>query len=251
MPHQANPGLALSPCSDNGSGAANNPLNEAMVSSEELSGGLLFSSLSEQQLQRVASHASSITRTTGVRLFAQGEPANRFYLLLQGQIKLFRLSPEGNEKIIEIITPPNSFGEALMFLDRPCYPVGAQALVDSRLIAIDSADFTDMLRNSSESCLSLLGVLSQRLHGLIGEIDQLTLHSAACRVAAYLHQQSNDQYREFELSMSKGVLASRLSVTPETLSRILKQLSASGIIKVSGRRVEVLDAAELKEAAST
>lgn len=221
-----------------------------MVSVEDLQAGLLFSSLSERQLQRVASHAHIVKRDTGSLLFEQREPAKRFYLVLQGQIKLFRLSPEGNEKVIEIITPPGTFGEALMFLESPYYPVGAQALRDSRLIAIDSADFSDMLRGSAESCFALLGNLSQRLHGLVREIDHLTLSSASCRVAGYLHDLAGTHHREIELSMSKGVLASLLSVTPETFSRILKQLSACGIIKVSGKRVEILDAGALEEAAN-
>ena len=221
-----------------------------MVSVEDLKTGLLFSRLDGQQLQRVANRASMIKRASGTLLFEQHEPAKRFYLLLQGQIKLFRLSPDGNEKVIEIITPPGTFAEALMFLESPYYPVNAQALRDSRLIAIDANDYLDMLRGSAETCLALLGDLSQRLHGLVREIDHLTLHSASCRVAGYLREQAGNHRREIELSMSKGVLASLLSVTPETFSRILKQLSARGIIKVSGKRVEILDSDALQDVAS-
>ena len=222
-----------------------------MVSTEDLKSGLLFASLDEQQLQRVAKRAVLLKRNSGTLLFEQREPAKRFYLLLEGQIKLFRLSPDGNEKVIEIITPPGTFAEALMFLESPYYPVNAQALRDSRLIAIDAPDYLDMLRGSAETCLALLGDLSQRLHGLVREIDHLTLQSASCRVAAYLHEQAGDHHREIQLSMSKGVLASLLSVTPETFSRILKQLSAKGIIKVSGKRVEILDADALEGAANS
>jgi len=221
-----------------------------MVSIDDLKPGLLFSSLSEQQLQRVADCGCVVTLDAGSMLFEPHQPAKSFYLLRQGQIKLFRLSPDGNEKVIEIVTPPGTFAEALMFLDVDYYPVGAQALSDCRLIAVNAADFADMLRGSAESCFALLGDLSQRLHGLVREIDHLTLHSASCRVASYLHQQAGDHHREIELTMSKGVLASRLSVTPETFSRILKQLSASGIIKVNGRRVEILDADALEQATS-
>jgi CRP-like cAMP-binding protein len=221
-----------------------------MVSIDDLKRGLLFTRLTDAQLQRVAAHACLVKREAGTLLFEQQEPAKRFYLLLEGQIKLFRLSPDGQEKVIEIITPPHAFAEALMFLEHPHYPLGAQVLRDSRLIAIDSADFSAMLRDSAETCLVLLADLSQRLHGLVREIDHLTLHSATSRVADYLNQQVREDRREFELTMSKGVLASLLSVTPETFSRILKQFTSKSIIKVSGRRVEVLDKAALEEAAN-
>ncbi|MGQ9659954.1 MAG: Crp/Fnr family transcriptional regulator [Thermochromatium sp.] len=109
-------------------------------------------------------------------LFSQGDPASRFYLLLSGQMRLFRLSPEGAEKVIEIVSPGQTFAEALMFLNAPRYPVCAAALADSELIAIDSSDFAAMLRESVDTCFVLLGALSQRLRGLIGEIDALAAY---------------------------------------------------------------------------
>ena len=216
---------------------------------EQLKTGLLFANLDDEQLSRVAQHAARVRLAEGESLFEQGDPADRFYLVIRGQIKLFRLSPAGNEKVIEIVTPGSTFAEALMFLERPRYPVGAQALTAAEVISIDAHDFATMLKGSVETCFLLLGDMSQRLRGLVREIDELSLHSATCRVAAYLVQQAPEGSQTFDLTIAKQVLASRLSVKPETLSRIIKNLSDAGIISVLGSRITIHDWQALQQAA--
>lgn len=207
---------------------------------DELRRGTLLSHLEAEQLERVSRHAARVTLDAEQLLFSQGDPATRFYLLLKGQIQLFRLSPEGAEKVIEIVNPGQTFAEALMFLNTPRYPVCASALCSSELIALDAIDFASMLRESVATCFLLLGVLSQRLRGLIGEIDDLTLHSATSRVARYLVAKMPPGRKTLELDVRKAVLASRLSVQPETFSRVIKALSTSGIIRMQGNLVTVL-----------
>ena len=215
----------------------------------DLQKGSMFARLSDDQLERVARHAVRSRLAEGEMLFRQGDPAQRFYLLLRGQIKLFRLGPSGNEKVIEIVTPLSTFAEALMFLDRPTYPVGAQAMQPAEVISIDAADFAQMLRGSVETCFLLMGDMSQRLRGLIREIDDLSLSSATCRVAGYLLSHANADGAPFDLQVPKQTLASRLSVQPETFSRIVRQLSNQGILTVHGSRVEIKDYARLQQIA--
>jgi CRP-like cAMP-binding protein len=126
-----------------------------------------------------------------------------------------------------------------MFLDRPHYPVGGQALSDAELISVDAHDFAAMLRGSVDTCFLLLGDMSQRLRGLLREIDDLSLHSATCRVAGYILAQAPEGTSEFELSVPKQILASRLSVKPETFSRIIRNLTELGYIKMDGTRVRI------------
>ena len=212
----------------------------------DLQKGLMFARLTEAQLDRVAQHAVRIHLDEGEILFQQSDPAERFYLLLRGQVKLFRLGPSGNEKVIEIVTPLSTFAEALMFLDRPTYPVGAQAMQAAEVISIDAADFARMLRESVETCFLLMGDMSQRLRGLIREIDDLSLSSATCRVAGYLLTQAGSGGGTFDLKVPKQTLASRLSVQPETFSRIIRQLRNQGILTVQGSRIEISDYDRLK-----
>lgn len=216
---------------------------------EELRCGLLFGRLSDAQLDRVIRRAKKISLKEGDSLFEQGDSAERFYMVLSGHIKLFRLAPDGNEKVIEVVDPGRTFAEALMFLEQPRYPVGAQALGKAVVISIDARDFLDMLRNSVDLCLMLLGDMSFRLRGLIREIDDLSLHSATCRVAAYLLLHAPADKDEYELEIPKHVLASRLSVKPETFSRIIKGLKAQGVVELHGSRVAIIDRDALESAA--
>ena len=218
--------------------------------STDLKKSFMFAGLTDKQLERVARHAVRIHLAEGEMLFQQNDRAERFYMLLRGQIKLFRLGPSGNEKVIEIVTPCSTFAEALMFLDRPAYPVGAQAIQPADIISIDAADFARMLRESVDTCFMLLGDMSQRLRGLIREIDDLSLSSATCRVAGYLLSKSEPEGRIFDLEVPKQTLASRLSVQPETFSRIVRQLSDQGILAVHGSRVEISDRDRLRQIAN-
>jgi len=216
------------------------PDNERPIA-DALRRTLLFSRLSDAQLARVARGAVRVHLDEHEGLFEQGEPALRFYVVLSGQIKLYRLSPGGAEKIIEIVTPGHSFAEALMFMDYPVYPVSASALQPTRLVSIDAREFKDLLRESLDTCFLIMGDMSQRLRGLVKEIDDLTLHSATCRVAGYLVNASRESGGALSLKLPKQVLASRLSVTPETFSRILRKLTDRGLIEVERDVVHITD----------
>ncbi|MFB1489200.1 MULTISPECIES: Crp/Fnr family transcriptional regulator [unclassified Thiocapsa] len=216
---------------------------------EELKTAPLLAGLSTEQLERVSRHAVRVVLGAEQILFSQGDPAERFYLVLAGQIQLYRLSPSGAEKVIELVSPGQTFAEALMFLNAPRYPVCAGALAPTELISLDARDFAQMLRESVETCFLMLGSLSQRLRGLIGEIDNLTMHSASSRVARYLLAKIPPDRRMIKLDVRKGVLASRLSIQPETFSRVVKDLGAQGVIDVHGAQVTILDRDALGEIA--
>lgn len=218
---------------------------------EDLKKGMLFERLSEKQLQRIAQRAHRLFLQAGESLFQQGDAADRFYLVLKGQIKLYRLSPAGDEKVIEVVKPGSTFAEALMFFDHPRYPVGAESLREAEVISIDARDFASMLRESVETCFLMMGGMSQRLRGLIREIDDISLHSAACRVAGYLLTHSPENGGPFKLEIPKQTLASRLSVKAETFSRIIKQLNEQNILEVHGSTVHIRDRDALETLADT
>jgi len=200
----------------------------------------LFSSLSDSQLERVCNQSKTKNLQQGEQLFSQGDKVNYFYLILSGKMKLFRISPDGQEKIFEIIPAGGLFGEALMFLDHVDYPVCSSALSETTVIGIDAWDFKRMLSESVDTCLFLLADMSRRLHQQINEIDALTLHNGTCRVASYLVNVSPDQ-DNYELDDAKLVIASRLSVTPETLSRIMKNFREQKILSINGKKITILN----------
>jgi|PlaIllAssembly_1097288.scaffolds.fasta_scaffold107588_1 CRP-like cAMP-binding protein len=209
-----------------------------------------FARLSPAQLSQVASRARLVRLATDEILFSQGGHADCFFYLVSGQLKLYRLSPEGQEKIIEVIEPGTTFAETRVFLENPRYHLTCSALADSEVIGIDSRNFRAVLRESPDTCLLMLGELSQRLDGLINQIDQLTLQNATTRVAGYVLSRLPRGASQYLLRISKGVLASRVSVRAETLSRILRQLSHDGIVSVDSHgRVYVHDLEKLRKAA--
>jgi CRP-like cAMP-binding protein len=201
----------------------------------------LFSELTEAQLDRVRRHSHLIDMVEGESLFFQGDEAVSFYLVLSGRIKLYRVSPDGKEKVVEILESGATFAEALMFIDQPHYPVTATALSPSRVIGINSKDFKSMLRESIDTCFLLMGSMCFRLRGLISEIDALSLDTGTVRTISYLLQQAPPDRDSFELQVAKSVIASRLSVKPETFSRILKNLQERKIVSIEGRNVVIHD----------
>lgn len=220
----------------------------------ELREAFLFSQLDEGQLERVRKMSAEIQLQDNEALFEAGDEAKRFFLVQEGQIKLSRLSLNGNEKVIEVVTAGHTFAEALMFSDKPSYPVRASSIGKTRLIAVDSRGFLDLLRESTDTCFRVMGDMSMRLRRMIKEIDDLTLQSATGRVAGYLCGKSmfNGQARvAFDLATPKGVLASRLSVKPETFSRILHNFTDQGLVKVKGGHIEILDVDGLRKHAES
>ncbi|HYE37157.1 Crp/Fnr family transcriptional regulator [Methylocaldum sp.] len=210
---------------------------------------LLFAELEEPQLTQVIAAASVVRLEPGDELFSHGQRANRFFILETGAIQLSRLSAAGEEKVIELIQPRQSFAEAVMFMEGNLYPVSARAIVPSELWGFDMKMFRTVLQTSPAVCFRLLGRMSQRLHQLLQEIDELTLQNATMRVAQHLLRSAPDRNcasYAVQWETPKQVLASRLSVRPETFSRILQQLVQAGMIQVHGKTVEVLDATRLR-----
>lgn len=209
-----------------------------------------FSVLDEAQFHRVLESTRTVRLGENERLFDHGQPAERFYLVIRGQIKLFRVSEEGNEKIIEIIRPGQLFAEAVMFMLRQRYPVHATALSPTLLYSFDNGTFLDLLRSSNTLCLTLLGMLSMRLHYHVNEIDKLTLQNATLRVVGYLLEQLPDPRAGaavIELAAPKHSIASRLSITPETLSRILNGLARDGVLQLHGKTIAIADTERLRD----
>jgi CRP-like cAMP-binding protein len=189
------------------------------------------------RLRRLAAHE---------RLFEMGARAEYFYVVRSGQVQLFRVAPNGAEKVIELLGPGQSFAEAVMFMDLRAYPVNAAAVTAAEVLAVEMAAYLEILASSSATCLRVLGSLSRRLHRKIGEIESLSVQNATLRVANFLLAETRAAGRDtVELAVPKRVLASRLSLQPETLSRVLAALAERGIVAGDGAALRVLDAAAL------
>lgn len=205
----------------------------------------LFQGLPEAGLQDIAAHTSVKRLTQGASLFHQGDAVQRFYILVNGQMKLHRLSAEGQEKLMEIIRPGEAFAEALLFNGIPFYPVGASALKDSLLLSVQNAPYLRLLEEQPKLCMALLASLSVRLHQRMNDIDNLTSSNAHDRVVRFLCQEQEAGGGVVNLDVPKRLIASKLGIQPETFSRILHRLIDAGVIAVEKRRIEILDRSNL------
>ncbi len=209
----------------------------------------LFEALDDAQLEAIFSTTKEISLPAKALLFERGSSAEYFYMLHSGQIKLFFLSEDGDEKVMEIIYPTQTFAEAVMFIPQHIYPVSAEAITESKLFRFEISFFRNLLEESKETCFRLLAIMGKRLHARVNEIDNLTLHNATYRLAVYLLGQLPVDVAELSaihLSTPKNIIASRLSIKPETFSRIMMQLSRKELIEINGNEITLLDVKGLR-----
>lgn len=212
----------------------------------------LFRALDLSQLEAIGAATSEQRMAVGASLFRRGDPCDGIHVIVLGRVKLALLAPAGAEKVVEILGPGQSFGESVMFTDRP-HGLCAEALADSLLLMIRKQAILEAVACNPEFARHMLDELSQRLCRQVADIEAYTLKSATERVTGYLLAALADGGgglpADVLLVASKSVLASRLNITREHFSRILHELTQAGLIRVSGRHIHILDAAGLRRQA--
>lgn len=227
------------------------PNNMTKPTIEEIRSHYLFEALDASALDEVLHTSRTLELPPESHIFMQGEEADHFYLVAKGQIKLTRLTMEGNEKVIEILQPGQSFAEAIMFMRANSYPVTATSLSQASVFAFKSQAFMNILDSHPKVCQSLLGNLAMRLRRQLQEIENLTMKNASYRVVNFfineLEKSENQDETVIRLNVQKQVIASRLSIQPETLSRILANLKKQGIAESEGRDILIKDVQALRD----
>jgi CRP-like cAMP-binding protein len=209
----------------------------------------LFADLGPDELQRLSTGCQLRRFERGEMVLHMGDVCESFHVVVTGQVKLFGLSPAGQEKVIEIVPPGGSFAEALMFLGRPCV-VNAQALSDALLLSVHRHAVLEEIRHDDRFALRMLAGLSRRLHGLVRDVQAYALQNGVQRVIGYLlRDQEPDEGSAgtvtVSLPVSKATVASRLSLTPEYFSRVLRELEEAALIEVDKRDIRILDVRRL------
>lgn len=199
------------------------------------------------------SEMDSLTRGTrkvalarGETLFRPGDTCAGFYLVVYGRIKLLHSAQPGAERVIRLISPGRSFGEAAMYLERP-YMMTAETVEDTLLLHIDRAHLFLQLAHSPALARRLLQGLSWQLYMMFGDVGAYTMRSGTQRLVGYLlREHERTQSPTLTLDVSKRTLASRLNLTPERFSRILHELADKGLIAVDDRSFTLIDLEGLK-----
>lgn len=211
----------------------------------------LFSEISPEEIGRIAEGTLEIRVSRGGMVFRQGDPARGIHIVVTGQVKLALPLPEGGEKVVQIVGPRCSFGEALMFMEKP-YIVSAQALKDSLLLHVCKETLFEEIERDPKFARKMLTGLSRRLHLLINDVESYSRRSAAQRLIGYLLGLEEETAPDSAapprviLPASKGIIASRLNLSQEHFSRTLRDLVEQGLIAVSGRMITLLDVEKLR-----
>ena len=183
-------------------------------------------------------------------LFSKGDGADRFYILIEGRVNLYALTETGDQSIIESFDAIMSFAEAAIFSKAdgaPTFPLHCEVAAGSRLVHVMAAPFLRRLSENHRLALLLLGGLATWQGRMVREIAELKSKSPVQRLASFLvalagNGDSNAQVR---LPLTKTELASRIGITPESLSRALARLKAVGVDSL-GRNVIITDMAALR-----
>ncbi|HEY6794898.1 MAG TPA: Crp/Fnr family transcriptional regulator [Kineosporiaceae bacterium] len=231
----------------------------------------LFTRVGAAEVAALAARARVRGLARGEVLFHRGEVAPGFFVVVEGVVKLAVQEVGGGEKVLEVIRPGETFGEAVMLLGEP-YPVTATALEPTRLVTVPIDAVEHLLASDPMFARRMLAGMAVRLHTMVRDVASYTLSSSRDRVVAYLvaaarqepprdrvgQQRSRadrpapgDDDRVVVLPTSKQVIASRLNLTPETFSRALRDLSDRGLIRVAGRQIFVPDLEALAEQGPT
>lgn len=212
-----------------------------------LAGTSLFGDLEPKCLASLAPHCRILNYQRGETVFHKGDRADGFYLVLDGLVKLYFVSERGNEKIVEVLKPGMTFGEAVVFIGER-YPVSAEALQLSRLLYVQRDGLFETMRRNEQMAPRLLAGLSRRLHGLIGSMEAVCVLSSRERVIGYLLNELADRSDgSVTLPSTKAVVASTLNLTPETFSRVLHALEREEIIGIDGRHIRIKDPDRLRD----
>lgn len=208
----------------------------------------LFNELESDEIARLARGSREVTAARGDILFHKGDTPTGFYLIVYGQVKLAFTSPQGGEKVVDIVGQGQTFGEAVMFMDKP-FMVYAQALADSLLLHISKTAILEELDSDPKLGRKMIAGLSMRLHHLINDVESYSLHSGRQRIIGYLlHEYPTNGEKSVTVTLptNKGVIASRLNLTQEHFSRILHELSEKALIMVEGRKIHIADVEKLR-----
>lgn len=222
---------------------ANKPLLAALARNP------LFSGLSPGILEGIVSESHQIHGKKGQDLFSAGDRADAFFYVVEGWVKLYRLTREGEESIIHVIAPGETFAEAAVFGSHRMYPVNAQYIEDCTLLAIPRASFVERVAANPDLALHILGAVSARQRYLIQQIEQLTVKDAPQRIGTFLLrlcQHDRNGRVVVDLPYDKMLISRRLNIQPETFSRALRKLKKYGVT-ADGRKMIIGDVDKLAD----
>ena len=210
-----------------------------------------FSALEDRPLHELLTRCTKVRVHEGANIFRSSEPARSLYVILTGKVKLYQISPKGDEQILHMYGPGNTFGEAAVWAGIR-YPAHAEALVESTLLEIPRVILSEYIRNDPDLAFGMLSGMSRKLMEFNTLIEQLSLKEIPARLAGVLLRLSEESESDsFRLEQTKRELASQIGTISETLSRTLYKMKKKELILVDGDRITILNRNGLEELAES
>ena len=219
---------------------------------KKLGDSILFAGLDAGDLRLVEQASQRLMADKGTFLFFQDDPADRFYVVLSGKVKIFKSSPDGKEQILLMAGPGDSFGEAALFAQK-IYPAAALVVESGEIVYFMHDRFMALIHDRPTIAINMIARLAMLLHHLTRLVERLALEDVATRLAEYLLDLLPDENQAdgtVTLGEKKMVLASILGTIPETLSRAFAKLSKLGVISIDGQTIIVHDRRRLADIAA-
>ena len=210
----------------------------------------LFGGLPEDHLEEIKKISIDRHYDKGEIIFFDGDKGNGFYLVVEGTVNVYKVSPEGKEQIFHIVKEGETIGAVPVFSGKS-FPANARAISKSRLLFFPREKFINLITNNPSLTMNILALLSMRLREFTIQIENLSLKKIPGRLAAYLLYLSEEQENKnvIKLNISKLQLANILGTGPESLSRTLGEMKARKLIKVDGPDIRLVDRIGLEELA--
>ncbi|MCB2128181.1 MAG: Crp/Fnr family transcriptional regulator [Rhodobacteraceae bacterium] len=208
---------------------------------------LLLQELPEELKSRLLDSSRALEFDRGATIFLQGEQARGIYIVAEGWVKLYRIAPSGAEAVVGVFTKGRSFGEAVAFRN-DIYPVSAEAVTFCRLIRIEASQFLNAIRENPEMALSILSATFSHLHSLVAQVEALKARTGAQRVAEFLLKLAPCDRGEcaVRLPYDKVLIAGRLGMKPESLSRAFAKLKPVGV-RITQNTADIADLDALRD----
>lgn len=192
---------------------------------------MIFSSLNDDALASLVLDGSITNHARGEVLFMQGDPASAFFVVIEGWVKVYRMTAAGEEAIVGIFTRGQNFAEAAAFTAGH-YPASGETVSETRILKIPARRLFERISKNPEIGLAMLASTSQHLHALVRQIEQLKAHTGAQRVAEFLVSMTSQRSGACKIALpyDKALLAGKLGMKPESLSRAFQRLKSVGIV---------------------
>ena len=190
----------------------------------------VFHGLNPLMIGRLIAPAKTITFREREIVFRQGDPATAFFIVIDGWVKLYRITTAGDEAVIHVFAKGDCFAEAVAFTGHP-YPATAEAVSEARIVRIPADHVVKCIRGTPEIALAMIASTSQHLHHLVQQVEQLKSQTSVQRVAAFLASlcPAGEEKCALALPYDKALIAGRLGLKPESLSRAFAKLRSVGV----------------------